>query len=61
CLASGKYDRHIQEDYQSAVASGGRGTPWSIIISKNGKTYPFSGAQPYAAVKQLVDLALQEK
>lgn len=61
CLASGRHDRRIEEDYQEAIASGGRGTPWSIILSKNGKTYPLSGAQPYATVKQLVDLALREK
>ncbi len=61
CLASGKHDRRIAEDYQEAVASGGRGTPWTIIVSKSGKTYPLSGAQPYAAVKQLVDRALQDK
>ncbi len=61
CLASGRHDRRVEEDYQDAVASGGRGTPWTIIVSKSGKTYPLSGAQPYAAVKQLVDLALQEK
>lgn len=61
CLASGRHDRRVEEDYQSAVASGGRGTPWTIIVSKSGKTFPLSGAQPYASVKQLVDLALQEK
>lgn len=61
CLASTRYDRHIEDDYQNAVATGGRGTPWSIVVSKSGKTYPLSGAQPYAAVKQLVDLALQDK
>lgn len=60
CLASGRHDRRVEEDYQNAIASGGRGTPWSIIVSKSGKTYPLSGAQPYAAVKQLVELALQE-
>lgn len=61
CLASGRYDRRIAEDHQDALASGGRGTPWSIIVAKSGKMYPLSGAQPYTAVKQLVDLALQEK
>jgi len=61
CLASGRYDRRIQEDYENAVATGGRGTPWTIIMSKSGKTYPLSGAQPYTAVKQLVDLALQDR
>ena len=61
CLASKKYDRHIQEDLDNATATGGRGTPWSIVVAKNGKKYPLSGAQPYEAVKQLIELALQEK
>lgn len=61
CLASGRHDQRVEEDRQNAVASGGRGTPWSIIVSKRGKTYLFSGAQPHAAVKQLYELALHEK
>lgn len=61
CLASGRHDRRVEEDYQNAVATGGRGTPWSIIVSKGGRLYPLSGAQPDAAVKQLIDLALREK
>jgi len=35
--------------------------PWSIVVAKNGKKYPPSGAMPYEAVKQLIVLALQEK
>lgn len=58
CLASKKYDAHIEENVQNAVATGGNGTPWSIVVGKNGKKYPLSGAQPYASVKQLIDLAL---
>ncbi|TSC78360.1 MAG: hypothetical protein G01um101429_820 [Parcubacteria group bacterium Gr01-1014_29] len=61
CLASKKYDKHIQDDLDSAIATGGNGTPWSIVVAKNGKKYPLSGAQPYEAIKQLIDLALQEK
>ena len=61
CFESGKYDQHIEDNIQNAVATGGRGTPWSIIVTKSGKKYPLSGAQPYASVKQLIDLALQEK
>jgi len=61
CLASKKYDKHIQENLDNATATGGNGTPWSIVIAKNGKKYPLSGAQPYEAVKQLIELALQEK
>lgn len=61
CLTSKKYDAHIEEDVQNATATGGNGTPWSIVVGKNSKQYPLSGAQPYASVKQLIELALQEK
>ncbi|OGZ02573.1 MAG: hypothetical protein A2946_01245 [Candidatus Liptonbacteria bacterium RIFCSPLOWO2_01_FULL_53_13] len=61
CLNSGKYAQHIEQDAQNAIATGGEGTPWSIVVAKNGKKYPLSGAQPYASVKQLIELALQEK
>lgn len=61
CLASGRHDRHVAEDLENASATGGTGTPWSIIVSRSGKTYPLSGAQPYAAVKQLIELAREKK
>ena len=59
CLSSGRYDAHIEADLQNATATGGNGTPWSVVIGKDGKKYPLSGAQPYEAVKQLVDLAMR--
>jgi len=59
CVASGKYDQHIQDDIDNAVATGGRGTPWSVVISSNGETFPLSGAQPYNSVKQLIDISLK--
>ena len=61
CLSSGKYAQKIDEHVQNAVATGGNGTPWSIVVTKSGKKYPLSGAQPYEAVKQLIDLALKDK
>lgn len=61
CLNSGKYIQHIEQDAQNAQATGGRGTPWSIVVAKNGKKYPLNGAQPYASVKALIEQALQEK
>lgn len=61
CLSSGKYAQKIEEHVQNATATGGNGTPWSIVVGKNDKKYPLSGAQPYASVKQLIDLALQGK
>lgn len=58
CLESGKYDAHIQEDIDNANATGGRGTPWSIVVAPNGKKYPLSGVWPEATIKQLIDRAL---
>jgi protein-disulfide isomerase len=59
CLNSGKYAQRIEEDLKNANATGGGGTPWSIVIAKDGKKYPINGAQPYEAVKQLLDFLLK--
>lgn len=59
CLASTKHDEKIEADVSNAFATGGNGTPWSIVISKNGNKYPLSGAQPYASVKQIIETALK--
>lgn len=61
CQASGRHDRRVEEDVQNALATGGTGTPWTLVVSKGGKTYPLSGAQPLSVVKQLVDLASRDK
>lgn len=61
CFESGKYDQHIEDDIQNAVATGGGGTPWSVVIAPNGKTFPLNGAQPFAAVEQLIEIARNEK
>ena len=59
CLDSGKYKQHIDEDLQNAIETGGSGTPWSIVIAKNGKKYFINGSQPYETVKQIIDFALK--
>jgi len=57
----GEFAAHIEADYQDARASGGTGTPFSLVIGPSGQTYPLNGAQPYAAVKSIIDLALKEE
>lgn len=57
----GKYAAHIEANVQDAIASGGTGTPFSLVIAPNGKIFSLNGAQPYAAVKAIVELALKEK
>jgi protein-disulfide isomerase len=61
CISDKKYDAEIQADMADATATGGRGTPWSIVIAPNGKKFPVSGALPYESLKQIIEMALQEK
>lgn len=61
CLSSGKYAQHVEDDVKNATETGGNGTPWSIIITKDGKKYPLSGAQPYSSVKQMIEGILNQK
>jgi len=59
CLASGKYEKKINDSVDAAVAAGGQGTPYSVIITPDGSRFPVSGAQPYKAMKQLIDAILK--
>lgn len=47
CLSSGRTASKVDEDYKDAVSNGGSGTPFTIIIDKDGNQIPFSGAYPY--------------
>lgn len=55
CLSSGKYAAKVEADYQDAVKSGGRGTPHSIIVSRDGTKTPVQGAYPYEQLKSIID------
>ena len=60
CLdGSGKFAAHIEANIQDAAASGGQGTPYSVVITPNGKVVPINGAQPYEEVKAIIDTALK--
>lgn len=58
CLESTKYDDLISANLEDATASGGSGTPYSIVIGGDGKKYPINGALPYEQVKTVIDQAL---
>jgi|ERR1035437_402144 protein-disulfide isomerase len=66
CLASGKYAQKINADVQNATDTGGRGTPWTIVVASNGQKFPVQGAVPYTSLdqpnlKQIIDQALATK
>lgn len=54
CLESEKYASAVEADIQEALASGGRGTPHSILIGPNGEKSLISGAQPFSAVEAAI-------
>jgi len=60
CAESGKYDKHVQDSIDNAIATGASGTPWSIVIAENGEMFPINGAQSYNTVKKLIELSLNE-
>ncbi len=60
CMDSERHKQAIQDDMSDALETGGRGTPWSIVIGPTGKTYPINGAQPAAVIEQVVKLAIEE-
>ena len=60
CLKSGKFDDKVVADENDAQVAGGRGTPYSVIITRDGDKIPVSGAQPIDKIKVLIDAALQQ-
>jgi len=59
CLSSGKYAEKIEASVQDAAKAGARGTPHSIIISKDGTKTPLQGALPYEDLKNILDALLK--
>ena len=58
CLNSGKFAGKVQENYDDAIASGGQGTPYFVIINKKGEKFPFSGYLPFQQLKIIIDQLL---
>lgn len=54
CLASGRQAERVSKDLEDAINSGGDGTPYTVVVTKKGDFFPFSGALPYARVKAIV-------
>lgn len=61
CLQSGKYAQRVAEDLDDALAAGAQGTPYTVVVAPNGRKFAILGAQPYASVKLVVEIALQQK
>lgn len=55
CRKEGRYRNKIQEHYEDATRAGGQGTPYTVVITENGETFPISGALPFDSLKASID------
>jgi len=60
CLDSNRHEDTIREQTADAQRAGARGTPYSVMLLKDGNRLPINGAQPYETVKQAIDTILAE-
>ncbi len=58
CLNEGTFKSKVEQQFKDAIATGGQGTPHNILVTKDGKNTPLSGAQPYATVKSVIETLL---
>ncbi len=59
CLSSGRYTEFIKKSIEEATKAGARGTPYSVIISRDGTKTVINGAEPLASVKAKIDSLLK--
>lgn len=67
CLDSNKYQTKIQDSYNDAVAAGGRGTPYTVLVTSDGHKYPLTdssgnavGAVGFSDLKGVIDNLLKQ-
>lgn len=58
CVSSGRKKAIVESSVQDAISAGARGTPFTVIITRNGKYIPFNGALSEDNIKILVENAL---
>ena len=59
CLSSDRHAEFIKKSVEEAVKAGARGTPYSVIITRDGKKVVINGAEPIAMVKTKIDALLK--
>lgn len=64
CVSERQFQDRVEKDYQDglniAQVDPNFGTPYNILVSKNGVQIPIVGNQPYASVKAAIEAALAQ-
>jgi len=58
CMDSSKYKNRVKANFDEAVRNGVQSTPTFILISQDGKTEKFAGAQPYSVFAATIESML---
>ncbi len=61
CTSSKKFDSHISSDEAEGVSAGGNGTPFIVVVGKDGTRTSFSGALPLAQVESIIKSVLAKQ
>jgi protein-disulfide isomerase len=56
CIDNPNITQKVREDLDEIISIGGRGTPFSVVITKNNNIAPFSGALPYNDITEPIDI-----
>ena len=59
CLSSGKYAELVKKSVEEAIKAGALGTPYSVIVTKDGQKVLINGAEPITMVKAKIDTLLK--
>lgn len=59
CMESGRNQAKVQADLEDAIATGGTGTPHTIVIVGDQQA-PIKGAQPYDVVRSIIENLLTQ-
>ena len=60
CLESEKFKDLVDAQIKDAMSAGASGTPYSVIVTKDGKQIPINGAQPIDTIKNTIDILLDQ-
>jgi protein-disulfide isomerase len=59
CVEEQRFVEKVSEDFTDAANAGAQGTPYSLVLV-GGQQGVINGAQPYAAVKQIIETLLSQ-
>jgi protein-disulfide isomerase len=61
CIEAGRFEEKVENQYQGGMTAGVNGTPGNFILNDKGEAWLVPGALPFEALKEAIDVALQNQ